>query len=59
MVVLVVLVDIVRSFETLKTKFQKVTLDMKFIKSRKGEGFIPTFASVLLLIKQHNPKLKT
>ena len=32
---------------------------MKFIKSRKGEGFIPTFASVLLSIKQHNPKLKT
>ena len=50
--------DIVRSFETLKTKFEKVTLDIKFIKTCKREGLIPTFANVRLSIKQQNPKRK-
>ena len=35
-----------------------MTLDIKFIKIYKREGLIPTFANVLLSIKQYNPKLK-
>ena len=50
--------DIVRSFETLITKFVKVTLYIKFIKTCKREGLIPTFVNVRLSIKQHNPRLE-
>ena len=42
----------------LKTKFEKVTLDIKLIKTCKREGLIPTFANVRLSIKQQSPKLK-
>ena len=48
----------VRSFENLKTKFEKVTLDIKFNKICKREGLIPTFANVRLSIKHQNLKLK-
>ena len=50
--------DINRSFETLKTRFEKVTLDVKFIKTCKRECLIPTFANARLSIKQQNLKLK-
>ena len=50
--------DINRSFETLKTRFEKVTLDVKFIKTCKRECLFPTFANARLSIKQQNLKLK-
>ena len=49
---------IVRSFEMLKRKFKKVTLDIKLVKICKREGLILTFAYLCLLIKQQKPKLK-
>ena len=49
--------NIVPSFEKLKTKFEKVTSDIKSIKICK-RGLIPTFANVRLSIKQQNHKLK-
>ena len=48
----------VTSFEKLKTKFEKVTSDIKSIKICKRGGLIPTFANVRLSIKQQNHKLK-
>ena len=50
--------NIVTSFEKLKTKFEKVTSDIKSIKICKRGGLIPTFANVRLSIKQQNHKLK-
>ena len=50
--------NIVPSFEKLKTKFEKVTSDIKSIKICKRGGLIPTFANVRLSIKQQNHKLK-
>ena len=40
--------DISRSFETLITKFVKVTLYIKFIKTCKREGLIPTFVNAFI-----------
>ena len=50
--------NIIRSFETLKTKYQKVILDLKFIKTCKKEELIPTFANVRLSVKHGSAKLK-
>ena len=50
--------NIIRSFETPKTKYQKVVLDLKFIKICKIEELIPTFANVCLSVKHGNAKLK-
>ena len=50
--------QIVKSFEALKPKFKKVTLDIKFINTCKRQGLIPTSAYVRLLIKKQNSKLK-
>ena len=50
--------NMIRSFETLKTKYQKVILDLKFIKTCKKEELIPTFANVRLSLKHGSAKLK-
>ena len=52
------IVTLVRSYESLKTKYMKVQSDIKFIKSCKKENLIPTFAKVNLSIKNANRKLK-
>lgn len=39
------------SFEKVKTKFEKVPLDIKFTELCKREGLIPTFAKVCKSIK--------
>ena len=46
----------VRWFETLKTKFQKVSLGTKFIRTCKREGLIPTFANVQLSVRDSSNK---
>ena len=48
----------VRSYESLMTKYMKVTADIKFIKLCKVEKIIPTFAKVNLSIKSGSRKLK-
>ena len=48
----------VRSYESLMTKYMKVTADIKFIKLCKVEKIIPTFAKVNLTIKSGSRKLK-
>ena len=50
--------NIIRSFETLKIKYQKVILNLKFIKTCKKEGLFPTFANVRLSVKHGSAKLK-
>ena len=50
--------SIIRSFEILKTKYQRVVLDLKFIKTCKKEELIPTFANVRLSVKHGSAKLK-
>ena len=49
--------NIIRSFETLKTKYQKVVLDLKSIKTCKKEELIPSFANVRLSVKHKSAKL--
>ena len=48
----------VRSYESLMTKYMKVTADIKFIKLCKVEKIMPTFAKVNLSIKSGSRKLK-
>ena len=48
----------VRSYESLMTKYMKVTADIKFIKLCKVEKIMPTFAKVNLTIKSGSRKLK-
>ena len=50
--------NIIRSFETLKTMYQKVVLYLKFIKTCKMEELIPTFANVRLTVKHGSAKLE-
>ena len=50
--------NIIRSFKALKTKYQKLILDLKFIKSCKKEELIPTFGNVRLSVKHGSAKLK-
>ena len=50
--------NIIRSFETLKTRYQKVVLDLKLIKTCKKEELIPKFANVRLSVKYGSAKLK-
>ena len=50
--------NIIRSFETLKIKYQKVILNLKFIKTCKKEGLFSTFANVRLSVKHGSAKLK-
>ena len=50
--------NIIRSFETLKTKYQNVILDLKFIKPCKKEELILTFGNVRLSVKHGSAKLK-
>ena len=52
------IITLVRSYESLKTKYVKLQSDIKFIKSCKKENLIPTFAKVNLSIKTANRKLK-
>ena len=49
---------VVRSYESLMTKYMKVTADIKFIKFCFVEKIIPTFAKVHLSIKSGSRKLK-
>ena len=49
---------VVRSYESLMTKYMKVTADIKFIKLCKVEKIMPTFAKVNLTIKSGSRKLK-
>ena len=50
--------NIIGSFETLQTKYQKVILNLKFIKTCKKEELFPTFANVRLSVKHGSAKLK-
>ena len=50
--------NIIRSFETLKTKYKKVILDLKYIKTCKKEELIRTFANVCLSVKHGSAKLE-
>ena len=52
------IITLVRSYESLKTKYMKVQSKIKFIKSCKKESLISTFAKVNLSIKNSNRKLK-
>ena len=52
------IITIIRSFETLKTKYMKIQADITFIKSCKREKLIPTFANVKLSLKKASRKLK-
>ena len=52
------IITLVRSYESLKTKYTKVQSDIKFIKSCKKENLIHTFAKVNPSIKNGNRKLK-
>ena len=48
-----------RSFESLKTKFEKTKLDIEYISLCQQKHLLPTFATVRLLIQQtKNKKLK-
>ena len=49
--------NIIRSFETHKSKYQKVVLDLKFIKTCKKAELIPTFTNVRLSVKHESAKL--
>ena len=40
------IITVVKSYETLKTKYMKVQSDIKFIKPCKKECLIPAFAKV-------------
>ena len=51
-------IKIVRSYESLKTKYMKVKADIKFVKSCKKENLIPTFAKVNLAIKNGSKKIE-
>ena len=51
-------IKIVRSYESLKTRYMKVKADIKFVKSCKRENLTPTFAMVNLAIKNGSKKLK-
>ena len=51
-------IKIVRSYESLKTRYMKVKADIKFVKSCKKENLTPTFAKVNLAIKNGSKKLK-
>ena len=44
--------------QALKTKYQKVVLDLKFIKTCKKEELIPTFANIRLSVRHGSAKLK-
>ena len=48
----------VRSLETLKTKYMEIQSDIKFIKSYKVDRLIPTFTNINLSIKSNSYKLK-
>ena len=50
--------NIIRSFETLKTKYRKVVLDLRFIKTCKKEELTTTFAKVRFPVKPGSAKLK-
>ena len=50
--------NIIRSFETLKIKYLKVILDLKFIKTCIKEELITTFTNVRLSVKHESAKLK-
>ena len=49
---------VVRSYESLMTKYMKVTADIKLIKLCNVEKIIPTFAKVNLSIKSGSRKSK-
>ena len=44
--------------QALKTKYQKVVLDLKFIETCKKEELIPTFANIRLSVRHGSAKLK-
>ena len=50
--------NIVRSYESLNTKYIKAKADIKLVKSCIKENFIPTFAKVNFQIKNGSGKLK-
>ena len=50
--------NIVRSFENLKTKYEKTKLDIQYIKLCKQERLLPTFVRIKLSIQTKNNKLK-
>ena len=47
-----------RSFESLKTKFEKTKLDIEYIRLCRKEHLLPTFATVQLSVQTKNNKLK-
>ena len=50
--------NILRSFESLKTKLEKTKLDIEYIQICKQEHLLPTFATVRLSIQIKSNKLK-
>ena len=50
--------NIIRSFENLKTKYEKTKLDIQYIKLCKQERLLPTFATIKLSRQTKNNKLK-
>ena len=50
--------NILRSFESLKTKFKKTELDIEYIKLCKKEHLLPTFATVQLSMQTKDKELK-
>ena len=49
------IITVVRSYESFKTKYMKVQVNINFIKSCKKESLIPTFAKVNVSIKNATP----
>ena len=52
------ILSMVRSLETLKTKYMEIQSDIKFTKSYKVDRLIPTFTNINLSIKSNSYKLK-
>ena len=50
--------NILQSFESLQTKFEKTKLNIENMKLCKQEHLLPTFATVRLSIQTKNKKLK-
>ena len=49
---------VVRTFENIKTRYEKTLLDIKFLKICKVEHLIPTLANIQLATNGNNTKLK-
>ena len=48
----------VRTFENIKTRYEKTLLDIKFLKLCQVQHLVPTFANIRLATNGNNIKLK-